>query len=121
MKTAQEILDQKSREDAAMGLVRQLREDLLDAGYRHANAAGEIVSEDGTTWVSTTYTHGEYSVYAWRRPRGHGELGEHRVVMRVTPITEPKDVTALTNRLKLWAKRPRRGAQWPPRGMGEVR
>lgn len=103
--------------------VRDLRELLLNAGYRHANGAGEIVSDDGTTWVSTTFTHGEYSVYAWRRPRGYGEVSEQRFVVRVTRATDPQVVADLAEQLKRWA----RGAPadgditWPVSGLAPIR
>lgn len=101
--------------------LKQLREDLLLAGFRHANEAGELVSADGTTWVGTTYTHGEYSLYAWRRPGGIGNATEPRFVIRITPVTDPAVVADAAKRLKLWAKKPRKGAVWPPVGFGPVR
>ena len=101
--------------------LRVLRETLLNAGYRHANKAGELVSADGTTWVGTTYTHGEYSLYAWRRPTGIGNATEPRFVIRVTPITNPSVLDDATKRLKLWAKKPRKNAVWPPVGFSPVR
>lgn len=106
---------------AAVDAIRDMREELLRAGFRHANGAGELVSADDTTWVSTTYTHGEYSVYAWRRPRGYGEIAEQRWVMRVFPHTDPADVKALTTRLKRWAKRPPKNGRWPLVGLATVR
>ena len=119
--TLPDTIVQSGRNEAVARAVMQLRETLMSAGFRHANGAGELVSKDDTTWVSTCYTMGEYSIYAWRRPRGHGEIGEVRSVLRVTAVTDLTEVDALARRLKLWARRPRKNAVWPPKGMGSVR
>lgn len=102
-------------------LLRQARTRLLSAGYQHANEAGELVSQDGTTWVGTTYVHGEYSLYAWRRPRGHGEVAEVRSVLRIGRTTDEAVLDAVIKRLSTFAKKPRKDHIWPPRGMGLVR
>lgn len=115
------IDDRRARNEAVIQAVKQLRETLLGAGFRHANGAGELVSKDNTTWVGTCYTMGEYSIYAWRRPRGHGEIAEERFVLRATVATDPAEIDKLANRLKLWAHRPRKNAVWPPKGLGPVR
>lgn len=103
-------------EDAAQS-IKLFREVLMGAGYLHANAAGELVSQDGTTWINTSYVHGEFSIYAWRRPRGHGEVGEHRDVMRVRASHRPDEVAALARRLARWAKKPPKNVTWPLRGL----
>lgn len=113
------MLEAEETANDYVGLVKQFREDMLKAGYCHANEPGDLVSQDGTTWISTTYTHGEYSIYAWRRESGHGELGEAgtRVCIRVTPRSDPAAVTKVAADLKRWARRPRKGAAWPPKSM----
>lgn len=118
--TVPDTIDRAGSDRAIASAVQALRQTLLDAGYRHANAVGELVSRDDTTWVATTYTMGEYSVYAWRRPSGHGELGEVRYVVRITASTDLTNVDALARRLRMWANRPRKGAAWPPKGLGPL-
>lgn len=121
MRTNEQIDERVEREAAVIDAVKQFREVLLGAGFRHANGAGELVSKDNTTWVSTCYTRGEYSIYGWRRERGYGEIGEQRQVLRVTAVTDLAEVDALARRLKLWANRPRKNAVWPPKGLGATR
>lgn len=104
--------------EAAADSIRIFRDTLLEAGYRHANAAGELVSKDGTTWVGTSYVYGEFSIHAWRRPRGHGEIGERRYVMRVRADHNPAAVVALAKRLAKWAET---SDKWPPKGMEATR
>lgn len=103
--------------DEAAAAVKEFRQTLIDAGFRHANAAGELVSADDTTWVGTCYAYGEYTIYAWRRPRGIGERGEKRQKMQVFPHTDFAVVEALGKRLARWAKKPRKNATWPPEGL----
>lgn len=107
-------------EDAAQ-TIKLFREVLIGAGYRHANAAGELVSQDDTTWVGTSYVYGEFSIHAWRRPRGHGEIGEVRNVLRVRASHRPDQVAALARRLARWAKHPPKNGIWPPKEMEAIR
>lgn len=102
------------------GAIRDMRDALLRAGYRHANSAGELVSADDTTWIGTSYVYGEYSVYAWRRPRGYGEIGEVRHVMRVHGSKDLPRLQELGRRLARWAKKPPAGTNWPVRGLGPL-
>lgn len=112
--------------------IKQFRQTLLDAGFRHANGAGELVSKDDTTWVGTQYANKEYSIYAWRRPTGHSELGEQRFVFRALVGTYDTDeggrkpeqlyrVAKLGTRLARWAKKPPRGTNWPLPDLEPVR
>lgn len=112
--------------------IKQFRQILLDAGFRHANGAGELVSKDNTTWVGTQYANKEYSIYAWRRPGGHSEIGEQRFVLRALVGTYDTDeggrmseqldrVQKLAARLARWAKKPPRGTGWPLSDLEPVR
>lgn len=64
------------------GLIQQFRASLLDAGFVHANAVGELASELGTVWLSTGYGMGEFQVNTWLRPTGAG-VHERNVRLRV--------------------------------------
>lgn len=68
--------------------IRIFREQLLANGFVHANAAGEVKSDDGTVWVGTTFTHGEIRVYMWQRPKGYGNpVGNSYILVHAsTPI-----------------------------------
>lgn len=112
--------------------IKQFRQTLLDAGFRHANGAGELVSEDNTTWIGTQYSHKEYSIYAWRRPRGYGEIAEKRFVFRAMVGTyDPEEggkkpeqldrVAKLATRLARWAKKPPGRTNWPLQDLEPVR
>ena len=64
--------------------VRIIQEKLRRAGWRTANAIGELITDDGILWFTATYTHGEYTVETSYRPTGAGKAeGVARV--RLTP------------------------------------
>lgn len=101
--------------------IKAFREQMLDAGFVHANETGEMVSADGTTWIGTMYVYGEYSIYAWRRPRGYGEIAEQRHVLRVRADHDTAVVQELGKRLARWAKKAPRNTAWPVKGLGPVK
>lgn len=107
--------DVRADMNAAAELIRRFRQELLDAGFRHANGAGELVSKDDVTWVATSYTHGEYSIHVWFRPRGHGELHETRWVLRVHNGEKPAETDTLASVLVPHAKKHQSRRVWPPR------
>lgn len=106
----------------AAQVVKDFRQTLIDAGYRHANGAGELVSADDRTWVGTSYVHGMYIIHAWRRPHGHAEIGEKRWLYNVVDgHVHTDEVTAIANRLKKYAKQDQARLNWPPKLMTPVR
>lgn len=104
--------------EAAAKLIGQFRQELLDAGFKHANGAGELASQDDITWISTSYTHGEYSIHVWFRPRGHGEIGEHRYALRIHDGRRDFVVKALSGALVGYAHEFQTERTWPPVGVG---
>ena len=83
-------------------IVRDLRAKLLEAGFGHANAVGELVSLDGTTWVSSGYSGGEYRIAMWRKPSGSG-VEQGRIRMRIHDGSKPELVDVVAKELSRWA------------------
>lgn len=64
--------------------VKGIRARLRDAGWRVANAVGELKDPDGVKWFTSVYTHGEYTVEASYRYGGAGP-SKGKIRVRLTP------------------------------------
>lgn len=64
--------------------VEVIRTRLTNAGWKPANAAGELQSPDNIVWWGAGYVHGEYTVHASYRPTGAGPA-QGMVRVRLTP------------------------------------
>jgi hypothetical protein len=91
--------------------VEAFRQRLIHAGFRHANAVGELVSDDNRTWVTTGFAGGEYRIAAFRRPRTYGNP-ERMVHFRVHAGTDSESMDVFGKALAEWGERSKPEEEW---------
>lgn len=97
-------------------LTRRFRAVLVEGGFRQVTEAGDMSSPDGTVWVTTGYTLGEFTWTAMQRARGSGPA-EGVVRVRVTSVRaerHPLLADQLAADLIDTAATPVRDRIWPP-------
>lgn len=104
--------------DAARELVKQAEADLIAAGFEVVNGPGDLASRDRTTWVTKSYSTGEYRIDAFRRSTAGGKPFD-RCRIRVRSEADRDLVHSYVNALSYFGHEPpparhRRKAQWPP-------
>lgn len=97
-------------------LTRRFRAVLVENGFSQVSEAGDMASPDGTVWVTTGYSLGEFTWTAMQRDRGFGPA-EGVIRVRVTSVRaerHPLLADQLATDLVDTAAAPVSDRIWPP-------